>query len=394
MKPLLTIVLLTLSAVTMVGGVATSGGAAFGGTRVLSSVAAQGLSNRLSTPFTAMAFPTTRNGWVATKGRLLATSNGGSSWSVQHAGNGYVTAFDFVNPGHGWALTSPSLGPTPSPEPSHDLYRTTDSGRTWGIASTVQLLGVDFLNAQRGWGVQYVRTPHVDHNAQPPVGQVVETNDGGATWTRSSSAIAAQSVCFTSSTEGWAAEHNIVWRTTDSGGSWKQALRAKLNGPVGWFATVGCRATGVWVLFAATDTGASDQEPYVLYRKSSPDWLTEFDEGYFPSYRPRTKTPGPGNVVGPFSVRSSQTAFFAGDDLGAGHVPGQPTYGVEVIGTRTGGSHWVRHVIGKLDPTRPVALSFASATRGWIAGTELWNHISVILFTRDGGKTWARQYPR
>jgi photosystem II stability/assembly factor-like uncharacterized protein len=344
-------------------------------------------------PFTAVDFSNMRDGWVGSKGFILATTDGGRHWSAQHAGSGYVLGLDFVGRETGWALPAKTPPQPALPQASDGLYGTTDGGRHWRLLSSTRLLGVDFLDRTSGWGVQYLTTPAPDHTFLPPEGRLAKTNDGGRSWTHPSHSAQAQSVCFSGLRHGWTANHNSVFQTNDGGATWRRVFHPGLKGPQAWFATVHCARDTAWVLFAATEDGAGDQEPYIAYRHSRHAWTRLFDEGYFPSYPRRGRTTqGPGNYAGPFVVVGPDTGYFAGYNMGQTH--GQPANGGEFMGTNDGGAKWRWRVLAVLDPSEPVDISFVNRERGWMVGTGVRTHKGQIFTTTDGGVMWRREYPR
>lgn len=358
--------------------------------------------------FTAVLFRG-RRGWVAAKDGILATTNGGVRWTRQRAGARYILGFDFVNGKTGWALPATSLGPLAVPQASQGLVGTTDGGRHWRRLSADRFLGLDFLRPRFGWGIQY-RVPRSSSLATPaPQGQLVLTHNGGRTWHHRTASPAAQSVCFNSESQGWLADRSSVFVTTNRGLTWKRAFRARLTGPPGWFATIHCARDSVWVLFAAANSGASDQEPYIAYRRGRHGWRAVFEEGYFgsASYPHGSGRQGPGNYVGPFVVPTAGSAFFSGYDYGANHIRGQGYDGAEVLATssRTG---WRRSLIAQLDPDKPIALSFVSRRKGWIVGTRSLSCLhrvgktkcrpvgaatGEVLTTGNGGFSWEKVLP-
>ena len=114
----------------------------------------------------AVAFPTAANGWAAGKGAIIATTDGGRTWTEQYRGRADIRALDFTDDRDGWALSAASL------------LRTTDGGATWteaGEAPGSLLTTVDFVSATQGWGIA---ARAADGSL---VGDLVHTDDGGMT---------------------------------------------------------------------------------------------------------------------------------------------------------------------------------------------------------------------
>jgi photosystem II stability/assembly factor-like uncharacterized protein len=75
-----------------------------------------------------LAFPDSLHGWVVSaSGTIIATIDGGETWTVQASGLGRLRSIDFLDSKHGFAGTVTGT-----------LYTTTDGGTTWtDITSTL-----------------------------------------------------------------------------------------------------------------------------------------------------------------------------------------------------------------------------------------------------------------
>ena len=67
----------------------------------------------------AVAFPSTSRGWAAGRGAIIATTDGGATWTQQYEGRADIRSLEFADERHGWAVASDSL------------LRTADGGATW-----------------------------------------------------------------------------------------------------------------------------------------------------------------------------------------------------------------------------------------------------------------------
>jgi hypothetical protein len=88
------------------------------------------------------------------------TSDGGAHWDLTKLREMPVSLF-FLNEGLGWMVAESSL------------WKTTEAGRSWtevGRLPKERILRVYFLDADNGWAVGFKKT-------------VLETHDGGLTWT-------------------------------------------------------------------------------------------------------------------------------------------------------------------------------------------------------------------
>jgi hypothetical protein len=111
---------------------------------------------------------------VGTGGAILATTNGGATWSPQTSGTGAdLWAATFADSTHGWAVgwddSSGSVGGV--------ILATGDGGATWTKQASGRdewLNGVAFADATHGWAV--------GRNITTGVGSILATDDGGVTW--------------------------------------------------------------------------------------------------------------------------------------------------------------------------------------------------------------------
>lgn len=151
-------------------------------------------------------------GWIAGGSRrIYHTTDGGSSWTLQHAVIGSSEAIydiEFVDALHGWAVGT-----------FHGVMLTTDGGATWtlndyGVAFPFGRQ-VDMVDASIGW-----LSSRADF--------IARTTNGGATWTQQPIPPApggAEQYVFSlgaiSATECWAAtQQGRVYRTTNAGATW------------------------------------------------------------------------------------------------------------------------------------------------------------------------------
>jgi photosystem II stability/assembly factor-like uncharacterized protein len=321
----------------------------------------------------AIAFPSTRRGWAAGPGTIIATTDGGATWTRQYGGHADVGALWFTDDRHGWAVTTRSL------------LRTTDAGATWSAAAEpagMVLASVDFVSSAEGWGIAYPR----GNAGEPLPGTLVHTDDGGSSWTVVA-AKAADSVCV-SGGELVAGAGSRVLKSTDAGRTWTTLLDAA-DPQAGWFtATVQCPAPGsVWVLFEGG--GAAGSQGYAAYTSNDggvawqPVVVSPVLVGSDPAFHGVTPLDA---YPGPFDAISATQAVFLGQ------CPACDPQRVTVLRTDDGGQGWDREVVGGFAPT---GLDFADGRHGWmttvIGGQE--GRRSAILATTDGGRTWRPVFP-
>src|SRR5205809_2891231 len=158
-------------------------------------------------------------GWaVGPNGEILATIDGGKTWTGQYGGPLKITGVQFVDDHHGWAVGE-----------GGGLLRTVDGGGSWESVSSDSLTSVDFASPSVGWAIRSGSRVRV------------KTTDGGQTWT--SGGLAVDSVCAVDASTAWAAgpgEGGISFlKTVDGGTSWNDHPIAVPQGEP-WTATVRC----------------------------------------------------------------------------------------------------------------------------------------------------------
>jgi len=356
-----------------------------------------GISPRLAAPSVAsppgirpglyaLSFASDRAGCAGGLHRIVCTTDAGRRWTPRYAGAETVVGLDLLTPRVGWAVGV------------HTLLKTVDGGLHWAQAGvgepTQPLRSVDFVTAARGWGVaggtplSYAGT----HQVSWPFagGTLVQTLDGGRTWAIRPTAGPVDSICFNGGA-GWAAHEATVLRTQDGGRTWRRAMTFPITHSRGWFASVRCTgAATAWVLLSG-GVGASNQQPYLLYRTSDGGrhWQAVLKEVYFAgSAYPSLPivVSGPGSYIGPLSAVDRATAYVLGICF-----PCSLHNSIVMSRVQNGGQtvHYVGAVPG-LTSEGPLAIAFVDASHGWVAGTT--GHVTEILATSNGGKTWQRQF--
>jgi hypothetical protein len=179
-----------------------------------------------------------------------------------------------------------------------------------------------------------------------------------------------------------------VWRSTDGGRGWGSRPSFTLPSPTGGlpaFAELQCAEPGAaWVRFDAGGAAAG-HSPYALYATGDggAHWRGVLAEPGTLGNLLRLPA-GPGSYPGPLSVIDPQRAFLL-----------SPTPAAEATGAVliSQGSR-----LGRLPDipgsalAMPLSVSFASATRGWVVGSDRAGR-AVILGTADGGRSWQSQLP-
>ena len=308
-----------------------------------------------------------QQGWAVGNGTILHTDDG-RHWIQQHRGPEQFVSVNAVDAAHAWAVGT------------HELLGTTDGGRTWSRLGSpaAGLLVVHFAGPDLGWGVG--------------AKQLFRSTDGGRTWEPLATPCGAEAVCFTAHDDGWVGAGDRIWRSTDGGATWSAALDVpgargfSMGLPVH---DLQCARPGaVWAYFTPQHTnGALGHSAYVAYQGSATGgWTPVMKENYVGSAD--VEAPNGGSYPGPFSSLGPSEAVFI-----TYTPPVEVPVGM-VIASEAG---------RKLSQERPVpglneaySASFRSRHLGWVVGRSKLEDgntgASVILATRDGGRTWEEQY--
>ncbi len=160
-----------------------------------------------------VSFADQNHGWaVGYNGTILATSNGGSTWTTQTSGTtNPLLAASFADSSHGWAVGG-----------SGTILVTSNGGSTWSpqtSGTTSNLFAIDFLSASDGWAVG-------------GSGTILATANGGSTWSPQTSGTTNDllGVSFTDSSHGWAVGvSGTILATTNGGGTWTRQTSGTTN---------------------------------------------------------------------------------------------------------------------------------------------------------------------
>jgi photosystem II stability/assembly factor-like uncharacterized protein len=337
----------------------------------------------------AIEFVDSAHGWVAGAGRIMATSDGGGSWTRQYAGQADLNQVDFVDGQHGWAAGGGTL------------LRTADGGATWTpLAEPCQgeLSSLHFVSPVVGYAVAAAAAPADSPSPGGPYttatgGTLLRTGDGGATWSAVTTAPAnPQSACFTNADDGYLGTPGRIWRTTDGGGHWTLALTepASSGNPTTPADTpeIQCAgATGLWALFLGQGA-ATGHAPYLAYAsQDGRQWHGVLEEQFTETaLRPGVKLPeGPGSYPGPVSAIDPGTAVFVGytPPIGYGVAP-------VMLASDNGYTLSKEGDVGTIN--EPLAAAFLSLDQGWVVGENLKTNAFSVEATSDAGRSWTTQY--
>jgi photosystem II stability/assembly factor-like uncharacterized protein len=150
---------------------------------------------------------------MASKGICIKTSNSGLNWISESFPGGYgLRSIYFTNPQTGWVY---GLGTSDVPPAFRVIFRTTNTGYTWGIAyrDTIPWIGqnskLSFPDATTGYFLD---------------GMLKKTTNGGINWIKKDSAnTTAYNLYFYNKDTGWVcgnAGGNFIRRTNNGGENW------------------------------------------------------------------------------------------------------------------------------------------------------------------------------
>ena len=309
--------------------------------------------------FTGVAFPDVTHGWaVGEFGNILATTDGGTTWTAQSSGLGsysYLYSVAFANASDGWAVGY--RGPPDSLTVTSIILATTDGGDTWspqGSGTTdFGLESVACADATHAWAVGDA---------------ILATTDGGATWnvqapgTPQGTADVLTGVTCADASHAWAVGCDertgvgIILTTTDGGVTWSCQ---SANEAAGSLTAVTCAdATHVWavgdLILASTDGGVT--------------WQAQ--------------------PTGAYADDLHSVAFANALDGWAGGQD-RDTLASVILATVDGGATWSTQSADTTDMLYSIAC--ADATHAWAVGYDPWAVMGgatgsdIILSTSTGG---------
>jgi photosystem II stability/assembly factor-like uncharacterized protein len=147
------------------------------------------------------------DGWAIGMGVVVATSDGGQSWSPQSTGyDGWLFGVDFTDADHGWVVGGAYGGV---------VLATADGGASWVQQTQVEgsLQSVSAVGAASAWAA----------GTLDGHGRVLATSDGGDTWSEEDlgDCSGLNDVCFADADHGWAVGYDgTIVATNDSGKTW------------------------------------------------------------------------------------------------------------------------------------------------------------------------------
>ncbi len=287
--------------------------------------------------------------WLA----LLITGGFGScatsNWQIltqDNVSDGLdIISINFTNSNHGWALTA------------FQLLETNDGGKTWTAQlesddGKMAFYSFDFISLTTGFIVG------VQRKGEGRATLILRTIDGGKTWQESPFNVSSpnakaplqlNSVSFCNPQVGWAAGSDLILHTTDGGQTW-ETQRSGKNEEV-LFGVACVSPERAWVV---------GQDGLILQTKDGGRSWSRQDGGTTDN-----------NLV--------RVRFFGDSGWIVGGRAGNGT----LLRTRDGGAKWERL---QLNTSEALFDIYMNGQQGWIAGAS-----GTILHTNDSGQTWQRE---
>jgi photosystem II stability/assembly factor-like uncharacterized protein len=245
------------------------------------------------------------------------------------------------------------------------------------------LKATDFISPTLGWAVGY---PHWDQAAKVYTATVIQTTDGGETWTAQATGISAglYGVDFVSDAEGWAVgAGGIILHTDDGGATWiDQSL------PI----TDELRS----VRFVDTNHGWTTSVRPIHYDSfgDADNWeasIWHTDDGAIWSQQ---STPDDASILHDVDFIDPQRGWAVGAKYTGNDEYGHPEHAAVVYHTSDGGLTWEELYSPEPEITF-TTVDLVDANHGWVAGFPTSSSVTsgTVFSTSDGGETWDRHEP-
>ncbi len=315
-------------------------------------------------------FVTPQIGFMAGQGIVLETTDAGSVWTRIYSGSATIQSVDFVGKSAGWVLTSDGK------------VLAWTGGSAW--TPVAQTLGqAAAMHLFPGGAGLVVTAKGALYHAAKASGPWQQVNVAGI-----------RSLSFSSSTVGWAvaaggtAAPTIV-ETKDGGLTWTHSFAPQLGQPETWSASVAASGNAAWALYTSA-SGQLEHQPYVAYatQDQGQHWQEQIGAPLFS---------GSGGMY-PSSSQSLfglQAGAFAALGQSAYFLSWQPDPSGNLLGltsTADAGATWHQvplHVKAADLPDffEPIGLALPGPATIWIVGSRGGNGVAV--FSRDGGAHWS-----
>jgi photosystem II stability/assembly factor-like uncharacterized protein len=357
-----------------------NGGATWGLQAVLGGVQLANVDFVNTTDGWAVGLTCTHTGCA---GVVLATTNGGLSWTPQTIPGGVFALYSvaFANPLDGWAVGSTDCGQAlfcPGV-----VLATTNGGTSWSTqtmpSGALTLQGVTFATSTSGWAVGWGISCLT---APPCTGVIMATTDGGTSWHMQgipSSVTPLSGVTFLSSTVAWAVGGATLLTTADGGTTWTPHPL-----PSGVF------GRGVIVNSPSAGLVSNSPAPFQLPGPASINKTIDGGATWQAEQIPMVPA-GLFDVAsagGSAGIATGQTC----DAVGAGFT-GFSTCSASIAAT-TGRLTWTAGTTPPSASNAYLdGVAFPTPTTGWAVGNCTFGGTCapVILMTANAGATWSSQ---
>ncbi len=352
------------------------------------------LTARQPLTITHISMINTRNGWAIghqtrSGDRILYTQDGGYTWEertppIEESSEQNDDLFKvwgyFYDEQTAWVIYLAQNQPPPVSAPV--VWRTSDSGQSWGISDPLPLTGAEFyfipenfsfIDPLQGWLLV-----HVDAGMSHDYSNLYITSDGGITWQRlidpfgdGLQSLHHTGLAFADSKFGWVTKDNLavmpgtfLEQTLDGGQTWEDNF---LPAPstLDWFSEISQCATS-YPTFLESDRGIvlvncqTFEEHIFTYTYISPDQGQSWQSVQLPT--------------------TVQSLFFINNNSGW-------ALGRDLYQSTDGGLSWVKIKTVNWDGQ----FSFVDEKTGWavaLNGEEI-----ALVFTQDGGHNWQLIQP-
>ncbi|GEM_PF-2693846 len=369
------------------------------------SMAASAAPLSLASPIT-VAFVTAKQGWLLAGNcsgvgngacMILTTSDGGKTWVAQYRTTLELRALYFDNPSAGWVLGADCQGRGVHQVCTGIILATMNGGATWTPRQTGAILSdLQFVDTRRGWALESQCPP--DGAASCPR-ELWQTSDGGQSWRRMPlPGFSPSGISVVNPTHAWLAGCVVkntstnpclrpaVLASTDGGKVWRREL--ELPASAGSFAssiTFVNRADGWLLASAPSGCGMGGcWGPLYFTIDGGQHWIQEQPEYH---WNMSGETPDrPGFPGAPVFVNP----LIGWIPISVGAGPGEGG----IASTIDGGKTWT-HTGGR-DGRSITGVSAVTPSDVWLVGFRRTSTTEqpLLLHSTDGGRSWIQQLPR
>lgn len=299
---------------------------------------------------------------------VWTTTNQGKTWAQEpeiYGLNGIPgpRALSFTSPHVGWLVGG--AGNT-------TVFRTVDGGATWRQIfppEPTPVQSVTFVNSHHGYGLGEPGHPNA----------VMASQDGGQQWSQIATlptahswqtAVARQSMAFTSAQSGWIVRNDQLWHTKDGGTQWSLV------------SLPGFSSTDSLSVIAFIGNNGVVGSPY----SNTAWWTTNQGASWH-----QTQHESLGHVLATMNPNLNREANRLGQPIFVAGSHGSLVWIVfqnqRWALSTNGGSSWTTHNFPSNILTTVGTVNFVSAHDGWFETAG-----SILYSTTNGGKHWTRVY--